>query len=1111
MRDTTPARVRLADFEVDLRAGEVWAGGQAVRLQEKPLRVLQLLVESAGELVGREEIQRKLWPNDTIVDFEHGINTAIKLLRRVLNDSADRPRYIETIPRRGYRLLVPVEKLSVVSDQLSEAEVAAGLPAELQPSVLTGRTVSHYRVLDIIGGGGMGVVYRAEDLKLGRQVALKFLPEELGSDAQALERFSREARAASSLDHPNICPIHEFGEHEGRPFMVMQLLEGQTLRDRLAADEPPKPLPLEELLDIGIQVSEGLQAAHDKGIIHRDIKPANIFLTNKGVVKILDFGLAKLLVEAPTVEAPDFSPANKGEREIGLQPRLEQSVEAESGLKPDSYEEPERRAEARLFHLPATPPDSALTRTGVAMGTAGYMSPEQVRGDKLDARTDIFSFGLVLYEMATGQRAFSGKTAEVVHDAILHTVPVPARELNTALPVKLVTTIDKALEKDRYRRYQTVAEMRDALERVEEQGKSSRPQFTHHRWKWFAAAVCVVALAAGGALYWRSRAFPRLRAGDTVVVAEFQNNTSDPAFNDALKLALETELSQTPFLDVLAPDKVRSTLKIMNHPGSEPLSPALAQQVCLHTNSAAVVLGSIADEGNNYRIGLTAVNCKTHSTLASAVANAKIRSVVVRTLGNLGAEFRAKLGEPRKSLQQFNRPLDEATSSSIEALQAFGQGEKAGMEEGPVASMPFYKRASGLDPNFALAWTYLGIMYGNTGDDRLQLQCMSRAYELRNRVSRRDQFVVEASYYSMVEGSAEKAIPVYKQWLENYPRDRIALTNLGNLESLIGENTEAARLFREAIRLDPDDISNYGSLIMAAELMDRFDEAVATYEEAKAHRIEIDNLAWNRLVIAFLQHDSATMEQISHAHPTNPFSRNRLLGARARIEQYYGRFRRGREFWAQSTEDSQHQEFPWKTWSLSVQALTEAVAGNSNLALPLARQALAESHSRTDRGRATVTLALAGDDDLAENEARALAQEYPVDTILQNFWLPTTRAVLALHREHPDIAIQELQRASHYERFGSLLPAYVRGEAYLKLDQPAQAVLQFQNVLAHPGWTNAWAYRTMAYQQLGRAQAMMGDKAAARKSYQEFLTLWKDADPDIPIYKQAKAEYAKLK
>jgi serine/threonine protein kinase/roadblock/LC7 domain-containing protein len=458
MKDALPARVRLGAVEVNLRVGELREGERTILLQDQPFQILQMLIERGGELVTREEIKKKFWPNDTVVEFDHSINAAIRKLRRALDDSADDPKYIETIPRRGYRLMVPVERL--VCAEVSPAEAlpqvadnAAGrLPKPPDSGALVGRTVSHYRVLDIIGGGGMGVVYRAEDLKLGRRVALKFLPEEMGTDLQALERFDREARAVSSLDHPNICTIHEFGEHEDRPFMVMQMLQGQTLRDRLAASEGP--LPLEKLLDVAIQVSAGLQAAHERGIIHRDIKPANIFITDKGVCKILDFGVAKLL-------------------EVG--------VEDELAMQPCNP----------AVALTAPAGASHLTRTGAAMGTAGYMSPEQVRGGKLDGRTDIFSFGLVLYEMTTGQRAFAGETAEIVHDAILNRTAVPVQDLNSAIPSKLGEIINKALQKDRAKRYSSTAEVRSELESlVEVTTKSAR--LKHRTYVTLAAALVVL-------------------------------------------------------------------------------------------------------------------------------------------------------------------------------------------------------------------------------------------------------------------------------------------------------------------------------------------------------------------------------------------------------------------------------------------------------------------------------------------------------------------------------------------------------------------------------------------------------------------------------------------
>ena len=440
MEGTLPNRARFGGFELDLKAGELCKDGQTVLLQEQPSQVLQMLVLNAGKLVTREEIQKKLWPNDTVVEFDHGINTAIQKLRQALGDSADKPSYIQTVARRGYRLIAPVERVDSCCsvEPFPEAIYKGKDEIKLESSPLTGKTVSHYRLLDIIGGGGMGVVYRAEDLKLGRAVALKFLPEELGDNPRALERFSREARTASALDHPNICSIYQFGEHEGRPFIVMQLLQGENLRDRLAAAAASEKhaLPLPQLLDIGIQVSDGLQAAHEKGVIHRDIKPANIFVTDKGLCKILDFGLAKLLED-------------RSEGEVAAQP------------------------EAPTGDLPTSSVAAHLTRTGAAMGTAGYMSPEQVRGEKLDERTDLFSLGLVLYEMAIGRRAFSGQTAPTIYEAILNHPPAPAQELNSEPLPELEAVINRALEKDRSLRYQSAAEMRAELQRLKRGTESS--------------------------------------------------------------------------------------------------------------------------------------------------------------------------------------------------------------------------------------------------------------------------------------------------------------------------------------------------------------------------------------------------------------------------------------------------------------------------------------------------------------------------------------------------------------------------------------------------------------------------------------------------------------
>jgi serine/threonine protein kinase/tetratricopeptide (TPR) repeat protein len=1094
--------------------------------------VLEILIEHSGDIATRDEIQKKLWPNDTIVDFDHGINTAIRVLRQAFGDSADKPTYIETVARRGYRLMVPVKQVSVVGGQLSEPSQTAVVPPEPQLAVLTGRTVSHYRVLDIIGGGGMGVVYRAEDLKLGRQVALKFLPEELGSEPQALERFSREARAASSLDHPNICPIYEFGEHEGRLFIVMQLLEGQTLRDRLAADETPKPLPVEELLDIGIQVSEGLQAAHEKGIIHRDIKPANIFITSKGVVKILDFGLAKL-VEAeahPSKTGLGGAPAPQSAVERSFSPASIDPLPSvipsdEVGPRSGTTEElrdphtgdnlggigvPRLGLKSSLGMTPEKngPAEHTLTRTGVAMGTAGYMSPEQVRGEKLDARTDIFSFGLVLYEMTTGQRAFTGETAAVVHNAILNNSPVPARELNSALPAKLVTTIDKALEKDRERRYPSAAAMRSDLRLL----RAKRRPSSRTVWKWISAAVLVVLLGIGGWVYWRSRSSTKLTADDTIVLTDFTNRTSGPVFEDALNTALRVELVQTPFLNVLADDKVRGTLRLIGRPEDAKLTSDVAREVCIQTNSKAIVSAIISDAGNHYQIGLQADDCRTGKVLATAMAKADRRDVIVKMLGAAGIELRKQLGESKASLRRFNTPLDEATSSSLEALQSFAEGRRRTRPETSSAALPFYQRAVELDRNYADAYLQLSIAYRNLIQVNLSRENHDKAFGLRDRLTQPQRFLIEATYYPY---RLEKTLQLYAEWIQTYPRDPVPRWNLSREYRMMGEYERAAAESREALRLLPT-ASGYFDLASVYIALGRLDEAKSTLNEAKSRGMGGHLVQVARYYLAFLQHDTSTMQDELASAIGKRGAEDQILSMQADTEAYYGHLRKSREFSQKAVVAAKLANAPgsaafWEAW----QALREAEVGETDAARRTGSAAEALASGAGDERIPALALARAGDVDGARRLTEQIDQAFLLDAIVQKYELSTIRASVQLDVNDPHGAIASLQQATEYELGGAELdkmyPVYIRGLAYLQAKEPERAAAEFQKMLDHPGIVLNFVTGALAHLQLGRAQVMMGDKESARKSYQDVLTLWKDADPDIPIYKQAKAEYAKLR
>ena len=577
MPTLSSGRVLFGAFELDLSTGELRSiaahdPNHKVLLREQVFQVLRMLLEREGKIVTREEIKGRLWPNDTVVDFDRSINATIKALRRALGDSADNPRYIETLGRRGYRLMVMTEYMESAPG-IAPGEVPAEAP--LPSSSLTGKKVSHYRVLDVIGGGGMGVVFKAEDLKLGRLVALKFLPEEFAGDAVALKRFEREAQTASALNHPNICTIYEIEEHEGQPFIAMELLQGENLRDRLSASKQ-KPLPLGELLEISAQICDGLQAAHDKGIIHRDIKPANIFLCKSGTVKILDFGLAKLAGSDVALERAEAASAT------------ERATPSAENLK------------------------KALTRTGTTAGTAGYMSPEQVRHEELDIRSDLFSFGLVVYEMACGQRAFAGQTLADVHQAILHQPPVPASARNPVLPRSLDLVLAKALEKDRNRRYQSATALKDDLRRITREVHPAR--------RWTRRALAAGALLAVGALsVWRYEVYRHritLAPTDTIVLADVDNRTNDPVFDDALNTALRYEMEQTPYLNVLGLDKTYATMGQLKLAPATKITPEIARQICSKTNSKMVISDSIADAGNRYRLEMRALDCGSGATLA---------------------------------------------------------------------------------------------------------------------------------------------------------------------------------------------------------------------------------------------------------------------------------------------------------------------------------------------------------------------------------------------------------------------------------------------------------------------------------------------------------------
>jgi tetratricopeptide (TPR) repeat protein len=949
--------------------------------------------------------------------------------------------------------------------------------------------ISHYRLLTTLGEGGMGIVYLAEDLRLGREVAIKLLRTEAIASSEWLARFEREARLASSLHHPHICTIHELGDHDGQPFIVMELLEGRTIRHLLEEG----PLPPERVLAFGRQIAEALDAAHRRGIIHRDLKPANLFLTHDDRLKVLDFGLAKIAVEDPG--------------SVGATTTASMAVSA-----------------------PALPREASpdLTKAGSTVGTAAYMSPEQAAGQPVDARTDLFSFGSVLYEMATGRRAFGGDDIPQITMKIVNGIVVPPHMVNDRIPPALESIIQKLMSVDLQRRYQSAAEALadiDAAAQQVDAGVTSRSgagapvaaSRAPRRRAWIVAAAIGAAVLAGlPAARWLFRS-AALTDRDSLLVGSFENTTGDPVFDQTLATALKVQLEQSPFLDIVPDDRIRETLDSMNRPADEHLTYDLTREVCQRLGVKAMLHGTIASLGTHYVVSLVAADCSTGESIARAQAEAQSKEQVLSELGSITRSMRTSLGESLRSIQSFGVPIEQASTPSLAALKAYALGLEERRRGRELESIPFFNQAIELDPEFASGYTMLSTVYGSVGELRRSEQFARLAHGVTRRVSERERLLISYQYDDRVTGNQERAAQTLELWKAAYPRDSRPANALALIYNRSGDYEKAVAEAQEALRRSPGHPFPLSNLAFAYRALGRDADARATAMQSV--KLGVETTPTRRLLyqLGMVANDGSAAQHLEWAKGRpREFD---LVSAHAQVSAFHGRLREAIDLYERAVDMALARGLQGTASGYAAHlAWTEAVFGGSGETRErverIARRidADADAPGTVPRFRASAAYALAG----LTSEARALTEaaetRYSESTFVRTVVVPTTRAAIALQRSRPDEAIEALRAAIPTEAgtVAGLVPYYLRGEAYLHKGAVAEAIAEYEKILAHRGVDPFAPVVPLAHLGIARARARSGDVDGSRRSYDALLKIWQQADEDFAPLRAARDERRKL-